>query len=208
VLDFFLVFIIECQGPNFSFIPNRKSEGKVKLLGEESGLVARDYVDGPSNGTTANLDSSQYGTFSEQDDEDSRTCPADHANFFSLLTYSWLNPLLELGKSKPLEESDLYRLRDEDQAEQLSKVLQINWEKQLKKKKPSVLLALFWSYWNPTLLAGAIKLLADVLQFLQPQLLKLLLEFVKSYSIGQPQPPVRHFCSVRIESQLLMLDLP
>lgn len=36
--------------------------------------------------------------------------PEKHANFFSKLTFSWLNPLLLTGYKRPLEVDDLYEI--------------------------------------------------------------------------------------------------
>ena len=37
-----------------------------------------------------------------------------HSSIFSYLTFSWVNPLLTLGQSKPLEEEDLPHLTESD----------------------------------------------------------------------------------------------
>jgi hypothetical protein len=41
-------------------------------------------------------------------------------NPLSYLFISWLNPLIQLGNSKPLEEGDLYTLADKDKAESIA----------------------------------------------------------------------------------------
>ena len=39
------------------------------------------------------------------------------SSLFSYLTFTWVNPLLDLGRQKPLEEEDLPHLTREDQTE-------------------------------------------------------------------------------------------
>ncbi|KAI0041202.1 ABC transporter [Auriscalpium vulgare] len=43
---------------------------------------------------------------------DAEEIPEVTAGWFSLLTFSWLNPLMTLGYARPLEDSDLYKLQD------------------------------------------------------------------------------------------------
>lgn len=53
--------------------------------------------------------------------------PEERAGFFSKLTFSWMNPLLELGVQRPLEEKDLYMLANSDTAKTLGNALEGNW---------------------------------------------------------------------------------
>ena len=45
--------------------------------------------------------------------DDARIIPEVTANFFSLITFSWMTPLLSLGYARPLEATDLYKLQSE-----------------------------------------------------------------------------------------------
>lgn len=44
--------------------------------------------------------------------DDADIIPETHANFFDLVTFGWMTPLLGLGYARPLEDTDLYRLQD------------------------------------------------------------------------------------------------
>lgn len=48
--------------------------------------------------------------------QDAILIPEATAGWYSLLTFSWLNPLLSLGYVRPLEVSDLYKLQDDRSA--------------------------------------------------------------------------------------------
>ncbi|WWC88113.1 uncharacterized protein L201_003017 [Kwoniella dendrophila CBS 6074] len=125
--------------------------------------------------------------------------PVSTANIFEKLTFSWLTPLLSLGTKKFLGEEDMWALPSGDSAESLSNKLHLSWENQLnlvkdgKKKKPSLSLAIFKAFGAPYIMAGLFKGTYDILNFLQPQLLRLLLSFVSSYGTDKPQPPIAGF---------------
>lgn len=53
--------------------------------------------------------------------------PEERAGFFSKLTFGWLNPLLELGVSRPLQEEDLYPLARYDTSNKLGDDLDGHW---------------------------------------------------------------------------------
>ena len=45
--------------------------------------------------------------------DDARIIPEATASLFSLITFSWIGPLLYLGYARPLEATDLYKLQSE-----------------------------------------------------------------------------------------------
>jgi hypothetical protein len=45
--------------------------------------------------------------------EESELIPEASANWFSLVTFEWVSPLLALGYARPLEAPDLWKLQDE-----------------------------------------------------------------------------------------------
>jgi len=53
--------------------------------------------------------------------------PRETAGFFSLLTFSWLNSILELGSRQPLEEKNLFTTETSHQAERLVGDLEKEW---------------------------------------------------------------------------------
>ncbi|WWC68420.1 uncharacterized protein I206_102347 [Kwoniella pini CBS 10737] len=125
--------------------------------------------------------------------------PISTANIYERLTFSWLTPLLSLGTRKFLGEEDMWALPSEDSAESLSSRLTTSWQNQVdavkdgKKKKPSLTLAIIRAFGAPYFVAGLFKGCYDILNFLQPQLLRLLLSFVSSYGTDHPHPPVAGF---------------
>ena len=65
------------------------------------------------------------------------------------------------------------------------------WNRELQTKHPSLWFAFFRAFWNPYFRGALFKSVSDVLQFVQPQLLRLLIKFVDSYKTDQPQPVMR-----------------
>ncbi|KAH8929539.1 hypothetical protein BT69DRAFT_1307047 [Atractiella rhizophila] len=115
-------------------------------------------------------------------------CPVLEANIFSVLTFNWLTPLMKLGKSKFLEETDLWALPEEDRSDALAGRLRYFWEKQMQKKKPSLVIALCRAYGWDFLVAAGMKFCQDLLAFAQPQLLRKLLAFVATWNTANPAP--------------------
>lgn len=90
----------------------------------------------------------------------------------------------------------MWSLPQDDSAESLSNRISLAWERQRdlaasgKKSKPSLKIAIFQAYGKPYFVAGCLKGLYDMLSFLQPQILRLLLNWVSSYKTLNPMPPV------------------
>ncbi|EFR00504.1 metal resistance protein YCF1 [Nannizzia gypsea CBS 118893] len=124
-------------------------------------------------------------------DEDE--CPFEYADIFSILTFSWMTPLMKHGYKNFLTQDDMWNLRDRDTTRVTGELLQAAWEDELrkKKKKPSLWIALFRAFSAPYFRGALIKCLSDILAFVQPQLLRLLISFVDSYKTENPQPAIR-----------------
>ncbi|KAI4349330.1 hypothetical protein L6164_009931 [Bauhinia variegata] len=80
-----------------------------------------------------------------------KVTPYSDAGLFSLATLSWLNPLLSIGKMRPLELKDIPLLAPKDRSKTNYKVLNSNWER-LKSENPSKQPSLAWailkSFWK------------------------------------------------------------
>jgi len=89
----------------------------------------------------------------------------------------------QLGSKKFLTEEDMWSLPPNEDAEALGKRFQANWEKTRSKKtgKPKLWTTLAYSYGGPFFLAAVYKAIQDTLAFVQPQLLRMLLQFVQNW---------------------------
>ncbi|EHA21199.1 hypothetical protein ASPNIDRAFT_213454 [Aspergillus niger ATCC 1015] len=129
---------------------------------------------------------SAYDALGDEDE-----CPYEYADIFSVLTFSWMTPMMKFGYKNFLTQDDLWNLRRRDTTGVTGTTLREDWEYELKKNKPSLSLALIKSFGGSFLRGGMIKCGSDTLAFVQPQLLRLLINFINSYRTNEPQPVIR-----------------
>ena len=129
---------------------------------------------------------SAYDALGDEDE-----CPYEYADIFSVLTFSWMTPMMKFGYKNFLTQDDLWNLRQRDTTRSTVSSLQEHWENELKKKKPSLWKALFKAYGGPYMRGAIIKSFSDVFNFMQPQLLRISINWVASYRTDQPQPAIR-----------------
>ena len=122
---------------------------------------------------------------------DEYECPIEYADVFSILTFGWMTPLMKYGYRQYLTQEDLWNLRPRDTTRVSGELLQEAWDLELQKKHPSLWIAMMKAFGGTYLRGGIIKTFSDTLAFIQPQLLRLLITFVGSYSSSSPQPPIR-----------------
>lgn len=118
-------------------------------------------------------------------------CPYEYANVFSILTFSWMTPLMKYGYKHFLTQDDLWNLRKKDTTKECGAAFRKAWDVELQKKRPSLWTALFRGFGGPYLRGAIIKTFSDTLQYVQPQLLRLLITFIDSYRTPEPQPVAR-----------------
>ncbi|KAH7348124.1 multidrug resistance-associated protein 1 [Pyrenochaeta sp. MPI-SDFR-AT-0127] len=122
---------------------------------------------------------------------DDDECPYEYADVFSVLTFGWMTPLMKHGYKAFLTQDDLWNLRKRDSTRHTSQRFEDAWAHEMEKKHPSLWIALFSSFGGPYFRGAAIKTISDLLNFVQPQLLRLLITFVDSYRTDKPQPIIR-----------------
>ena len=122
---------------------------------------------------------------------DDDECPFEYANVFSVLTFSWMTPLMKQGYHTFLTQDDLWNLRKRDTTRATVASFDEAWAHELEKKHPSLWLALFRGFGGPYFRGAMIKTISDCLAFIQPQLLRLLITFVDSYRTDHPQAVIR-----------------
>ena len=111
----------------------------------------------------------------------------DSANFLSRLTYFWLDSMLRLGSSRPLEFDDLGDLPSVDKADVNHQRFSKVWEKEKiraaeHKKCPSLWRAHFLAYRVLLVKSGLCRLCGDLLSFIGPLCLKQIVKYVETTS--------------------------
>lgn len=123
--------------------------------------------------------------------EDEDECPVEYATVFSILTFSWMTPMMRYGYKKYLTEDDLWNLAKRDTTKATGEVFQQAWEHEVEhRKNPSLWMAIFRGFSGPYFRGALFKTCSDTLAFVQPQLLRLLIQFVDSYRPGKEKEPV------------------
>uniref|UniRef100_A0AAZ3SXA1 ATP-binding cassette, sub-family C (CFTR/MRP), member 3 n=1 Tax=Oncorhynchus tshawytscha TaxID=74940 RepID=A0AAZ3SXA1_ONCTS len=135
-------------------------------------------------------------------DTDPNPCPQSTAGFLSTMTFWWFTSMAIKGYKNPLEAKDLWSLNKRDSSEVVVPKLLREWEveqaksnhvggesspeevevllsKQKDPQKPSFLRSLIKAFGPYFLIGSAFKLLQDLITFVNPQLLKLLISFTK-----------------------------
>ncbi|KAK9460193.1 P-loop containing nucleoside triphosphate hydrolase protein [Lipomyces oligophaga] len=116
--------------------------------------------------------------------------PAESANIFSRLTYTYLTPLMKLAYSDDLTEAELPDLPKIIRTDRVRMSFDQQWEAQKKEhgENASLFTALFSCFGSIYLKGIALRILGDSLAFVQPNLLKRLLLFVNTYRTDNPVP--------------------
>lgn len=122
---------------------------------------------------------------------DEYECPYEYASVFSVLTFGWMTPMMRFGYKHFLTQDDLWNLRKQDSTQDTSDSFDEAWEIQLEKKRPSLTIALVRAFGRPYFDGALFKVVSDCLNFVQPQLLRLLIRFVDSYRTDTPEPVIR-----------------
>nr|XP_019586530.1 PREDICTED: canalicular multispecific organic anion transporter 2 isoform X1 [Rhinolophus sinicus] len=139
---------------------------------------------------------------------DPNLCPEVNAGFFSRLFFSWFTKMAILGYRRPLQEEDLWSLNKEDHSEVVVRRLLESWKKHQKQaarhkataasgktvsredeellgdrprpQEASFLQALLSAFGPTFLLSMSFMLIQDLLSFVNPQLLSLLIRFISN----------------------------
>ncbi|TCD67602.1 hypothetical protein EIP91_012232 [Steccherinum ochraceum] len=98
------------------------------------------------------------------------------ANIFSIWSFGWMGTLMKKGAKAYITEDDLPSLVPADESENLGAKLQRAME-----KHKSLWVSLSVAYGGPYILAAVLKISQDCLAFLQPQLLRWLLNYISTY---------------------------
>ncbi|KAF0692506.1 Aste57867_16428 [Aphanomyces stellatus] len=112
--------------------------------------------------------------------------PAVRTTCTSVLFFTWLTPLLELGSKKTLEFDDLYPLHEMHQSTRVSESFHAHW-RALKKDavppaKPSLTRALFKAFGWRFVIAGVLRGIRATLLFTAPLVLKAMIAFLNNPS--------------------------
>lgn len=113
--------------------------------------------------------------------------PFDTTNLISFLTFQWVQPQMtkgyEMWRHKVvMEEDSVMRVSDSFESCVVYGRFEREWEKELKKAKPSLFMAMLRTYGWEFIFPLFLGLTSQTLQFAQPQLLNALIKLIQSYA--------------------------
>uniref|UniRef100_A0A671NKW8 Multidrug resistance-associated protein 1 n=1 Tax=Sinocyclocheilus anshuiensis TaxID=1608454 RepID=A0A671NKW8_9TELE len=136
--------------------------------------------------------------------KDSNPCPELGASFLSRITFWWITGLMVTGYKRPLEEKDLWSLNTEDKSQRVVPQLVRRWDQESRGEKkdgqpieeseillaktlqktgePSLFCALCQTFGPYFLVSSLYKIIHDILMFVGPEILRLLIQFVNDSS--------------------------
>ncbi|CAL8264121.1 unnamed protein product [Lota lota] len=141
--------------------------------------------------------------------KDENPCPEAGSSFLSKISFWWITRLMATGYKRPLEEKDLWSLNPEDCSQIVVPHLERRWHAEcqkanrsgdtsrtnssniyeseillvknpLKTGKPSLFWALCLTFGPYFLISSLYKMMQDVLMFVGPEILRLLIHFVNN----------------------------
>ncbi|XP_060923036.1 ATP-binding cassette sub-family C member 4-like [Limanda limanda] len=120
-------------------------------------------------------------------DTGDRPDPLAAAGFLTRLFLCWLPPLLRLGRTRRLEESDLYDLLPEYRSDALGGTLQRLWDREVRKatkelRKPNFTRILTQCFGRSFALVGSIAFSMEAIKVIQPLLLGKIILYFENYN--------------------------
>ena len=122
-------------------------------------------------------------------------CPEHGASIFSLLTWQWMQPLMNVGYKRPLEKNDLWIVNPDRSADAMAKRLEASFKRRREAGYQRPLLgALFDTFKWEFIIGGLCQLTSSVIQSIAPFVLRYLINFaVRAYvaqKTGRPAPNI------------------
>lgn len=123
--------------------------------------------------------------------------PEHNAGFFSLLTFQWMAPLMQLGYQRPLELNDIWAVNENRSVSLMQTKLVASFESRRRSGDNAPLRkALYDTFRQEFLLGGFCSLVASIVQVLSPFALRFLIQFAsdayRASRGGRDAPPVSH----------------
>jgi ATP-binding cassette, subfamily C (CFTR/MRP), member 1 len=119
------------------------------------------------------------------------------ANFLSLLTFQWINPLMTVGYNRPLELGDIWRVNPDRSVEVLTSRLMESFKRRAARGERNPLIwAMLDTYNGEFWLGGMCNLISSIFQVISPFLTRYLIAFAaqayESQHTGSPAPKISH----------------
>ncbi|CAG9840903.1 unnamed protein product [Diabrotica balteata] len=133
--------------------------------------------------------------------------PLDTANILSSIFFFWLLPFFVKGYKKDLTEDDMYEHRSCHESGKLGDQLQQKWNKQLRKKKPSLIKACASSFVLDLLGINCLIIIAEVIRISQPFLIAELLKVYESKQLDEERSEIYLYASLIVLTSFVAANM-
>ncbi|CAI5463391.1 unnamed protein product [Closterium sp. Yama58-4] len=182
-----LVSSAVCIALDTAVLTSAGGEQQVGAMGEGIRDTGHDLQNGADSATRAEQEAmigganggETGGEEEEEEEEHVEVSPEATANPISKLIFWWLNPLMNEGYRKPLEQADLPPLPPCDDAKAVSVKFAHVWEQELHKDKPSLTRALFRCFRYRLIIGALVQFVNVLLQATPPIFLNAVLLFIQ-----------------------------
>jgi ATP-binding cassette subfamily C (CFTR/MRP) protein 1 len=118
-------------------------------------------------------------------------CPEYTAGIFSRLTWQWMQPLMQVGYKRPLENNDIWTVNPDRSADVLAQKLEAAFKTRKEQGNERALLwAMFDTFKWEFILGGLCQLTSSLIQSVAPFVLRFLINFaVKAYVAQRSDAP-------------------
>lgn len=124
-------------------------------------------------------------------------CREYNANFFSLLIFQWINPLMTTGYKRPIELNDIWLVNPERASDLLVNRLMASFKRRVTRNERNPLVwALYDTFRNEFVLGGACAMFSALFQVFSPFATRYLIQFATDAWLakneGTPEPDIGH----------------
>ncbi|KAI2474069.1 ATP binding cassette (ABC) protein subfamily C member, provisional [Diabrotica virgifera virgifera] len=116
--------------------------------------------------------------------------PLDTSNVFSKVLFWWLIPLFKKGYNKELTEDDMYQHRESHDSGDLGDQFEKIWNKQLTKRKPSVIKAIAKRFIPEWIMLNCIIIISETIRISQPFMITQLIYVYESNQVNDDKSDV------------------
>ena len=132
------------------------------------------------------------------------------ANLFSILTFQWMSPIMQVGYQRPLELNDIWLVNPNRSTDVLAERMKVAFKARVDRGDEKPLRgALYDTFRTEFLIGGACELTASVVGVLSPYVLKYLITFAteayEASHYGTPAPSIGHGVGLVIGVTLLQM---
>ncbi|PRP77744.1 putative multidrug resistance protein [Planoprotostelium fungivorum] len=141
-------------------------------------ILATFFNEKPETGYTEIVNEQHHSSPEDTENTSEREVVLE-SNVLHRLLFTYINPLLDLGRKRALQLKDLPPLHQHLTSKDISRIFTSHWNEETKREEPSIWRALFRSFGFRFVTAGLLKLAHAAVQFIGPVMLGKIVSFIQ-----------------------------